>query len=59
LENLIDHHSFPYGKKAAWVCEKVHMDIKGPIDMMSIRKHLYFLISVDNYSGLTAAYLMQ
>jgi len=35
------------------------MDIKGPIDMMSIGKHLYFLMLVDDYSGLTVAYPMQ
>ena len=42
----------PTAKKAGSVCEKVHMDIKGPMDMMSIEKHLYFLILVDDYSGL-------
>jgi len=30
----------PSAKKAGSVCEKVHMDIKGPMDMMSIGKHL-------------------
>jgi len=35
------------------------MDIKGPMDMMSIGKYLYFLILVDDYSGLTGAYPMQ
>jgi hypothetical protein len=35
------------------------MDIKGPMDMMSIGKHLYFLISVDDYSALTVAYPIQ
>ena len=35
------------------------MDIKGPMDMMSIGKHLYFLILVDDYSGLTVTYPMQ
>jgi hypothetical protein len=35
------------------------MDIKGPMDMMSIGKHLYFLILVDDYSELTVAYPMQ
>jgi len=49
----------PTSKKAGSVCEKVHMDIKGPMDMMSIGKHLYFLILVDDYSGLTVAYPMQ
>jgi len=34
-------------KKAESVCEKVHMDIKGPMDMMCIGKNLYFLILVD------------
>ena len=33
----------PSSKKAGSVCEKFHMDIKGPMDMMSIGKHLYFL----------------
>jgi hypothetical protein len=41
------------------VCEKVDMDIKGPMDMMSIGKHPYILILVDNYSGLRVAYPMQ
>ena len=49
----------PTSKKAESVCEKVHMDIKGPMDMMSIGKHLYFLILVDDYSGLTVAYPMK
>jgi hypothetical protein len=35
------------------------MDIKGPMDMMSIGRHLYFMISVDDYSGLKVAYPMQ
>jgi hypothetical protein len=42
----------PTAKKAGSVCEKVHMDIKGPMDMASIGKHLYFLILVDDYSEL-------
>jgi len=35
------------------------MDIKGPMDMTSIGKRLYFLISVGDYSGLIVAYPMQ
>jgi len=46
-------------KKAGSACGKVHMDIKGPMDVMYIEKHLYFLISVDDCSGLTVAYPMQ
>ena len=49
----------PTSKKAGSVCEKVHMDIKGPMDMMSIGKHLYFLILVDDYSRVKVAYRMQ
>jgi len=49
----------PTSKKGGLVFEKVHMDIKGPMDMMSIGKHLYFLILVDDYSGLTVAYPMK
>ena len=49
----------PTTQKAGSVCEKVHMDIKGPMDMMSIGKHLYFPILVDDNSGLTVAYPMQ
>jgi hypothetical protein len=49
----------PTAKKAGSVCEKVHMDIQGSMDMLSIGKHLYFMIVVDDYSGLTVAYPMQ
>ena len=35
------------------------MYIKGPMDMMSIGKHLYYLILVDDYSGLAVAYPVQ
>jgi len=46
-------------KKDASVCEKLYMDIKGPMDMISIGNHLYFVILVDDYSGVTVAYPMQ
>jgi hypothetical protein len=57
LESLIDDHSVVLIKLGRFV--KSNMDIKGPMDMMSIGKHLYFLILVDDDSGLTVAYPMQ
>jgi len=45
----------PTAKKAGSVCEKVHMDIKSLMDMMSIGTQLYFLILVDDYSVLIVA----
>ena len=41
----------PTAKKAGSSCEKVHMNIKGPMDMTFIVKHLDCLIFVDAWSG--------
>ena len=56
LESLIGNHSVlllrklgQYVKKSTWISK----------DMVSIGKHLSFLILVDDYSGLTVAYSMQ
>ena len=43
----------------AFLSKQVQMDIKDHMDMIPIRKHLFFLMLVDSHSALTVAYSMQ
>lgn len=55
-------HKFPFEKsnsKSTKVCELVHMDVCGPMEVCSLGQSRFFLLIKDDYSGYRYVYFLK
>ena len=57
------HHCQPFPKEGAWrakeVLELVHIDVCKPMNTLSHRKNIYFILFVDDLIHMTWVYFMR